>query len=58
MPVYAEGIARFQSRMIVTNPSADCDSAIITLLCWNKAYVTPALRNFVEIAKAFANSAP
>lgn len=58
VPVCAEGIARFLPRMIVTNSIADCDAAISTLLCWNRAYATPAPRNFVEIAKAYANSAP
>lgn len=55
--VYAEGIARFQPRTIVTKPIADCDASISTLLCWNRAYATPALRNFVEIAETFANAA-
>ncbi len=48
--IYAESIARFQPRTIVTKPIEDCHSEITTLLAWNRAYTSPALRNFVECA--------
>lgn len=49
--IYSQGIVKFQPRTIMTKPIADCDDRISTLLTWNRAYKTPALMNFVEIAE-------
>ncbi|WP_324752315.1 LysR substrate-binding domain-containing protein [Roseovarius sp. Pro17] len=55
LSVYAEGITRLQPRNIMTKPISDCDMRISTLLAWNRAYKTPALMNFVNVAKEIAN---
>jgi DNA-binding transcriptional LysR family regulator len=49
--IYSQGIARFQPRTIMTKPISDCHDRISTLLAWNRAYKTPALMNFVEVAE-------
>jgi len=49
--IYSQGIARFQPRTIMTKPISDCEATISTLLVWNRAYKTPALMNFVQIAE-------
>ncbi|HEY9037406.1 MAG TPA: LysR substrate-binding domain-containing protein [Roseovarius sp.] len=55
LSVYAESISRFQPRNIMTKPIADCDTRISTVLAWNRAYKTPALMNFVNVAKEIAD---
>jgi hypothetical protein len=32
----------------------DCDTWISTVLAWNRAYKTPALMNFVNVAREIA----
>ncbi len=49
--IYSQGISRFQPRTIMTKPISDCQDRIFTLLVWNRAYKTPALMNFVEVAE-------
>ena len=49
--IYSQGIARFQPRTIMTKAISDCHERITTLLAWNRAYKTPALMNFVEVAE-------
>lgn len=51
LSIYSQGIARFQPRTIMTKPITDCHDKISTLLAWNRAYKTPALMNFVEVAE-------
>jgi len=53
--VYTQGITRFQPRTILTKPISDTGAKITTLLAWNRAYKTPALKNFIEIAQTFAS---
>lgn len=49
--VYAQAIARFQPRTIMTKPISDCAVRVQTLLVWNRAYKNPALMNFVAVAR-------
>ena len=49
--VYAQAIARFQPRTIMTKPISDCPARVQTLLVWNRAYKNPALMNFVAVAR-------
>lgn len=49
--VYAQAIARFQPRTIMTKTISDCPARVETLLVWNRAYKNPALMNFVAVAR-------
>ena len=49
--VYSQSIERFQPRMIMTRPIANCPARVETLLVWNRAYKNPALTNFVAMAR-------
>lgn len=49
--IYSQGIVKFQPRTIMTKRIIDCHDRISTLLTWNRAYKTPALMNFVEVAE-------
>jgi DNA-binding transcriptional LysR family regulator len=49
--VYAQAIARFQPRTIMTKPISDCAARVQTMLVWNRAYKNPALMNFVAVAR-------
>lgn len=49
--VYSQSIERFQPRMIMTRPIANCPARIETILVWNRAYKNAALANFVAMAK-------
>ena len=47
--VYAEGLKRFQPQRVLFKPIADCNTTLETILCWNRANQSPALRNFVKM---------
>lgn len=49
--IYSESIARLQSRSIMIKSINDCQDRISTLLAWNRAYKTPALINFIAVAR-------
>lgn len=48
--IYAEGLKRFQPQRVMFKPISDCTTGIETILCWNRANQSPALRNFVRRA--------
>ena len=47
--IYAQGLQRFQPQRVQFKPIADCTTKLETILCWNRANQSPALRNFVKI---------
>lgn len=47
--IYAEGLKRFQPQRVMFKPIIDCTTEIETILCWNRANQSPALRNFVKM---------
>ncbi len=49
--VYAQTLARFQPRTIMTKPISDSHAVIETMLVWNRAYKNKALLNFVRVAR-------
>jgi DNA-binding transcriptional LysR family regulator len=49
--VYAQAIARFQPRTIMTKSISDSRSPVETVLAWNRAYKNPALMNFVSVVR-------
>lgn len=49
--VYSGAIERFQPRSIMTRPISDCAARVETALVWNRAYTSPALHNFVRVAR-------
>ena len=49
--VYSSGIQVMQPRNIVTKPLEGCESAIETILVWNRVYRSHALDNFIEVAR-------
>jgi len=49
--IYSESIARFQPRSIMIKSITGCEDRISTLLAWNRAYKTPALINFIAVAR-------
>jgi DNA-binding transcriptional LysR family regulator len=48
--IFAESLRRFQPLGVMFKPIAGCDARIQTILCWNRANQSPALRNFVKVA--------
>ncbi|MCB1380369.1 MAG: LysR family transcriptional regulator [Alphaproteobacteria bacterium] len=46
--LYSGSIMRFRPEGVVYRPIVDCTSRIETILCWNRANQSPALRNFVS----------
>lgn len=49
--LYAESISRIHAEGVVLRPIADCATRLETILCWNRANQSPALRNFVARAR-------
>lgn len=56
--VFAESLRRFQPLGVMFKPIADCDTRICTVLCWNRANQSPALRNFVKVAAGRKQRSP
>lgn len=50
--IYAEGLKRFQPRQVVFKEIENCEQAVQTIFCWNRAYVTPIIRNFTAVVNA------
>lgn len=49
--LYAESIRRLRPEGLVFKPISDCTIRLETILCWNRANQSPALRNFVATAR-------
>ena len=55
--IYVEGLMRFQPQRVMFKPISDCTTRIQTLLCWNRANQSIALRNFTKLARQFQTQA-
>ncbi len=51
--IYVEGLKRFQPQRVMFKPIVDCNTRIETILCWNRANQSPALRNFVKAVRSW-----
>ena len=49
--LYAESISNLHAEGVAIRPIADCSTRLETILCWNRANQSPALRNFVARAR-------
>jgi DNA-binding transcriptional LysR family regulator len=49
--IYVEGLMRFQPQRVMFKPIADCATTIETILCWNRANQSVALRNLVKLVR-------
>lgn len=49
--LYAESIGRLKPEGVAFRPIADCPARLETILCWNRANQSPALRNLVSMAR-------
>lgn len=56
--LYAESISRLRAEGVVIRPITDCATRLETILCWNRANQSPALRNFVARARQEQRLAP
>lgn len=56
--LYAESISRLRAEGVVIRPITDCATRLETILCWNRANQSPALRNFVARARQEQRPAP
>ena len=50
--LYADSIRRFRAEGVAFKPVKDCTIRLETILCWNRANQSPALRNFISLARA------
>lgn len=56
--IYVEGLMRFQPQRVMFKPIADCETTIQTILCWNRANQSAALRNFVKLVRTMQARRP
>jgi len=56
--IYTEGLMRFQPQRVMFKPILDCSTKIQTLLCWDRANQSTALRNFIKLARQARASQP